>query len=172
MSRQLKVSVILESLAQTQGFQRFNQELRACEIASKKLQPTLNFIATTTKTVAAVGTSAAAIFAKSAQASIAYASNITDLANAANVSSDALVALFNASCHSFWLATRASLACSSATRVVNKRGLGYTARSRVRNDRHERKMDTGNVCTCGMLETTTDLGAMTGSATATAAATT
>lgn len=93
MARQLKVSVILESIAQTTGFQRFNQELRAADLASKKLKPTLDFIGNTMKSVAAVGTAAAAVFGKGAQASIAYASNITDLANAAQISTDAMQVL-------------------------------------------------------------------------------
>lgn len=93
MARQLKVSVILESLAQTTGFQRFNQELRAADLAAKKLKPTLDFIGNTMKGVAAVGTVAGAVFAKGAQASISYASNITDLANAANLSTDSMQVL-------------------------------------------------------------------------------
>jgi hypothetical protein len=93
MARQLKVSVILESIAETQGIQRFNQELRAAEIATKKLKPTLDFVANTMKGVATVGAATAAVFAKGAQASISYASNITDLANASNVSTDAMQVL-------------------------------------------------------------------------------
>lgn len=86
MATQLKVSVLLESIAETQGFQRFNQEMRATQMTVKKMQPAL--------TASAAGfTLVAATVGVVAQQAIKLGSNITDLANQANIGTDALQVL-------------------------------------------------------------------------------
>ncbi|MFA6288075.1 MAG: hypothetical protein WC661_11885 [Opitutaceae bacterium] len=90
MARQLKVSVILESIAQTEGFQKFNQEMRATQIAAKKMQPTLDFIKSGVTVAATAFVASSAIVLKASQAAIVYASATNDAANAAGVTSDAI----------------------------------------------------------------------------------
>jgi hypothetical protein len=90
MGRALKVSVFIEAIAQTKGIQAFNQELRRCEAAAKKLGPALDFTKNVGAGVGLAFTAAGAAAYTLGSRSLALASDIQDMANSANVSTDAI----------------------------------------------------------------------------------
>lgn len=96
MASQIKVSVILKALAETKGFQAVNQELRAIELATKKMQPALNIIKTSMAAVGGVMLGAGAAMRGLVTDAIASASQINDLAHATGVSAESMQVLGHA----------------------------------------------------------------------------
>lgn len=96
MSNNIKVSVILNAIADTKGFQVVNQELRAIEMASKRMKPTLDVMKNSFAGVSGVLVAAGAGLAGLVMQAIDSASQINDLSKATGISAESIQVLGHA----------------------------------------------------------------------------
>ena len=93
MAQPLKVSVLLEAIAETVGFEKFKQKLEETEIASKKHGHALNQIKEIGMGVAGGAAVVGGLILEASHASIEYAESIYNQARAANVSAESFQVL-------------------------------------------------------------------------------